>query len=283
MARSDPSSAHRVDREFAFTEKDFHEIRKLVAEHTGIALSDAKRELVYGRLSRRLRVLGLSRFADYRALLVQSDSPELGEFVNSVTTNLTAFFRERHHFDYFQETALPELVRRKDMQRRLRFWSAGCSTGAEPYSMAMVVAEFFANKPGWDVKILATDLDTNCLRLGHEGLYSVDQLRGVEAARLRKWFTRIEPNQFQAVDQLREMVVFNQLNLMKEWPMRGPMDAIFCRNVVIYFDKPTQQRIFNRFAALMRPDEHLFIGHSESLYRVSDAFKLIGKTIYRRL
>jgi chemotaxis protein methyltransferase CheR len=270
-------------REFQFTDRDFNDIRRLVNEHTGISLSDAKRELVYGRLSRRLRALGLNRFSDYRQLLTDPEHPELGEFVNAVTTNLTAFFRERHHFDYLRETALPEVAEKHKHDKRIRIWSAGCSTGPEPYSIAMVVAEFFGKMQGWDIKILATDLDTQCVATGKRGIYTTEQVSPVDEAMRKRWLVDIGNKQFQVKQQLRDLVFFRQLNLMKDWPMKGLFDILFCRNVVIYFDKDTQRVIFRRYASLLEPESHLFIGHSESLYRVSEDFKLVGKTIYRRL
>lgn len=281
MSSGQTSGSER--REFQFTDRDFNDIRRLVSEHTGIALSDAKRELVYGRLSRRLRALGLKRFSDYRALLADPNHPEMGEFVNAVTTNLTAFFRERHHFDYLRDVALPEVAAKRASSKRIRIWSAGCSTGPEPYSIAMVVADFFANKPGWDVKILATDLDTQCVATGKRGVYTAEQVSPVDAAMRKRWLEPVGDKQFQVKERLRELVFFRTLNLMREWPMKGSFDILFCRNVVIYFDKDTQRVIFRRYAEMMEPDAHLFIGHSESLYRVSEDFKLVGKTIYRRV
>jgi chemotaxis protein methyltransferase CheR len=270
-------------REFAFTDRDFQYLREAVHRHTGIALADTKREMVYGRLSRRLRALNLGSFAEYCALLEEHAEQELGQLVNAITTNLTAFFRERHHFQYLRERLLPEVAARSST-RRLRIWSAGCSTGAEPYSIAIVLRETSA-LAGWDVRILATDIDTNVLETASRGVYNERDTSGLDPAQLKRWFLRGRgPNngRVRVKDELRSMIAFRRLNLIERWPMREAFDIVFCRNVVIYFDKPTQTELFGRFADLMVERGHLFVGHSESLFKVSDRFDLIGQTIYRR-
>jgi chemotaxis protein methyltransferase CheR len=274
-----------LERDFVFTDKDFHFIRDLVSDKTGIVLSDIKKNMVYGRLSRRLRDLGLTRFADYCRLLDSGDDGELGEFVNAITTNLTSFFRENHHFDYLASKLLPELINAKQ-NRRIRIWSAGCSSGEEAYSIAMVVREVMPLEAGWDVKILATDLDSNVLARAEAGIYDSERVQGIQKNRLRKWFRKGRSsceNKVKISNDLRELICFRQLNLMRDWPLRGGFDLIFCRNVVIYFDKPTQRVLFGRFADLLAENGHLFIGHSESLFKVTDRFQLIGKTIYKKL
>ncbi|VAX03918.1 Chemotaxis protein methyltransferase CheR [hydrothermal vent metagenome] len=272
------------EREFVFTDGDFEFIRQLVAEKTGIVLNDAKRNLVYSRLSRRLRQLGQEHFSDYCNLLKAGDDGELVNFTNAITTNLTSFFRENHHFDYLRDTLLPELMQDK-ADRRLRCWSAGCSTGEEPYSIAMVLRETLPEK-GWDVRLLATDLDSDVVAKAQCGIYTQERVNGISPKRLRRWFLRGKADNdgmVQVRPPLRELIAFRQLNLMQEWPISGPLDFIFCRNVVIYFDKPTQKVLFDRYAELLPVGGHLFIGHSESLFKVSDRFKLIGKTIYRKV
>ncbi len=272
------------EREFVFTDADFEFIRQLVAEKTGIVLNDAKRNLVYSRLSRRLRQLELEHFADYCDLLKAGDDGELVNFTNAITTNLTSFFRENHHFEYLRDTLLPELMQGK-ADRRLRCWSAGCSTGEEPYSIAMVLRETLPEQ-GWDMRILATDLDSDVVARAQRGVYAQERVNGISAERLRRWFLRGKGDNegmVQVRPPLRELITFRQLNLMHEWPIHGPLDFIFCRNVVIYFDKPTQKILFDRYAELLPVGGHLFIGHSESLFKVSDRFKLIGKTIYRKV
>ncbi|WP_455221190.1 CheR family methyltransferase [Kaarinaea lacus] len=275
------------DREFLFTDRDFLILRDLVNHHTGISLSDAKRELVYSRLTRRLRQLNLKCFSKYCELL-QSDAmgEELVHFTNALTTNLTSFFREPHHFDYFGKVLLPELVARKSGNQRYRFWSAGCSTGEEPYTMAMCIRESLPFPNNYDIKILATDLDSSVLDTAISGIYPTEKLQTILPHRQKKWFYKdgaYEHGLRQISPELQQLITFRQLNLMHDWPMKGPFDAIFCRNVVIYFDKPTQRILIDRFANLLDPGGYLFLGHSESLFKVSDRFKLVGQTIYQKI
>jgi chemotaxis protein methyltransferase CheR len=274
------------EREFEFNRKDFEYIRKLVGERTGIVLSDHKITMVYGRLSRRLRQLKLRSFKEYLALLEDESADELVEFTNAITTNLTSFFREPHHFEYLKAEAIPALLKQR-LNKRLRLWSAGCSTGEEPYSISMALHECMESQiRNWDVKILATDLDTNVVQKGKNGVYEQERVNGIEDKRLRKWFRRgrdTNAGKVIVADSIRSLITFKQLNLLHEWPMKGPFDIIFCRNVVIYFGKDTQRELFNRYAELLADDGYLFIGHSESLHKVTDRFKLIGKTVYRKV
>lgn len=272
--------------EFEFSDQDFQQIRRIISQVAGIALADNKRELVYSRLSRRLRVLGLRRFDEYCAFLESGDhANELGEFVNALTTNLTAFFREVHHFDFLANDLLPSLMRtREASNRRLRIWSAGCSTGEEPYSIAIVVRETMP-AVGWDIKILATDLDSNVLATAQRGVYDLDRIKELSETRRRRWFLKgcgAQEGQVRVAPALCDLITFRRLNLMEDWPMRGFFDIVFCRNVVIYFDKPTQQKLFERFANQMIAQGHLFVGHSESLFKVTERFAPLGKTIYQR-
>ena len=269
-------------REFEFANEDFEALRKLVKEITGINLSDQKRELVYGRLARRLRALQLRSFGEYRELLAR-DSQEVVQFCNAITTNLTAFFREPHHFDYLRDHVLLPLV--AGTQRRLRIWSAACSTGEEPYSLAMTVLEAIPDLKRWDIRILATDLDSDVLERARRGIYAEDRLKSMPLQRRSRFFTERQEREglsYEATSELKSLITFKQLNLMHSLPMRGPLDAIFCRNVVIYFDKDTQRDLFARISQLQRPNDLLFLGHSESLFKVTDEYTLIGKTIYRR-
>jgi chemotaxis protein methyltransferase CheR len=272
-------------REFAFSDEDFNSLRALVRKHTGISLSEAKRELVYGRLSRRLRALGLQSFRDYRNVLTADpEGQEMVEFCNAITTNLTSFFRESHHFDYLRDQVLVPLGTRPPGQR-LRIWSAGCSTGEEPYSIAMTVRESLPQAGRHDIKILATDLDSEVLSRGRKGVYAEDRVKGMSQARIATFFLEQREGgtvRLAVSPAIRELITFNQLNLMHELPMRGPFDVIFCRNVVIYFDKDTQRDLFRRFAQLQRPGDVLYLGHSESMFKVSEAYTLVGRTIYRR-
>lgn len=272
-------------REFAFSDEDFEALRKLVKDLTGINLSDQKRELVYGRLARRLRALHLRTFADYRDLLHNDGGMEIGEFCNALTTNLTSFFRESHHFDYLREQVLQARAAQRNSSRRMRIWSAGCSTGEEPYSLAMTVMEALPDLRSWDIKILATDLDSDVLARAQRGIYAADRVRALGAQRLSRFFierrNRDGPR-YEVTAELMSLITFKQLNLMHPLPMKGPLDVIFCRNVVIYFDKDTQRELFARVAYLQRPGDLLFLGHSESLFKVSQSYTSIGKTIYRR-
>jgi len=271
-------------REFDFSNEDFEALRRLVKQITGINLSDQKRELVYGRLARRLRVLHLESFTQYRELLAQDGGREIAQFCNAITTNLTAFFREPHHFDYLREHVLAPMAN-SGAARRLRIWSAGCSTGEEPYSIAMTILEALPDPKRWDVRILATDLDSDVLERGRRGLYTEDRLKNLTLQRRTRFFrdagSRDGPC-YEVAPELKSLITFKQLNLMHPLPMRGPLDAIFCRNVVIYFDKDTQRDLFSRVAQLQQPGNLLFLGHSESLFKVSEQYSLIGKTVYRR-
>lgn len=272
-------------REFAFGEEDFQALRALVKSLTGIHLSEQKRELVYGRLTRRLRALQLRSFAEYRERL-KDDMQELAELCNAITTNLTSFFREPHHFQYLRERLLAPLAAGARRKRRLRFWSAGCSTGEEPYSIAITVLESLPDPGNWDVRILATDLDSEVLARARGGIYPRERTGNLSPQRLQRFFVeRPETDGVcrQIAPEVAALVTFKQLNLIHSLPMRGPLDAIFCRNVVIYFDKETQRELFARIARLQRPGDLLFLGHSESLFKVCDCYALIGKTIHRRV
>jgi len=273
--------------DYKFTDSDFNFISKLITGHTGIRLGSTKRELVYARLTKRLRALGLHTFQEYCDLLRDGDQHELINCINAITTNVTTFFREIHHFQFLEQTVLPELVRQKNqtVMPRVRVWSAGCSTGEEPYSIEIVLREQPAMQR-WNVRILATDLDTHVLEGAQQGLYDIKQLEKVSAERCKRWFrmgSGKNDQQVSVVPELRERIRFRQLNLKETWPMRGPFDVIFCRNVVIYFDKEMQKLLFNRFADILTPTGYLFIGHSESLFGITDRFQVAGRTIYQKV
>ena len=272
------------ERDFEFSEKDFKYIRDLISDHTGIVLAEHKVDMVYGRLTRRLRELNLTSFDNYLSNL-ESDEQELIHFVNALTTNLTSFFREKHHFEFLSSKLLPQIMKNK-ASKRLRIWSAGCSSGEEPYTIAMTVRSIIPKNSGWDVKILATDLDSNMVKKGSDGIYTEERVTGLTEQQMKKWVKKGKGNTDGMVkmdDELREMITFKQLNLMHEWPMKGPFDLIFCRNVLIYFNKDTQAMLFDRYADMLVDEGHLFIGHSESMYKICDRFKLLGQTIYKRL
>lgn len=273
------------EREFTFTRHDFEFIRDMVGERTGIVLSDHKVDMVYGRLARRLRQLNLKSFRDYLTRLEQDDDQELVEFTNALTTNLTAFFREPHHFDFLVKTGIPELVKHRP-NKRLRIWSAGCSTGEEPYTIALSLHEALPLIRSWDVKILATDLDSNVVSRAKAGIYDQERVNGISTQRLNRWFRKGRDNnagKVRVAPELQNLITFKQLNLMHQWPMKGPFDIIFCRNVVIYFSKDTQRELFNRYANILANDGYLIVGHSESLHKVTDRFELLGKTIYKKV
>jgi len=277
-----------INREFLYAESDFDYLSKIAGEYAGINLTDAKHELIYSRLSKRLRKLGMSNFAQYCELLKQGDKAEFTHFINAITTNVTSFFRENHHFDYLAHKFIQQNVMKKGgkKQPRLRVWSAGCSSGEEPYSIAIILKENIPDINRWDVKILATDLDSNILEIACRGVYPEDRLENVSPSRRERWFkigNGINKGMVKINDEIKSMITFRQLNLTGDWPMHGPFDAIFCRNVTIYFDKPTRMRLVDRFADILSEDGCLFIGHSESLFGTSNRFYSIGKTIHRKV
>ncbi|WP_374351959.1 CheR family methyltransferase [Chitinimonas sp.] len=265
-------------REFKFTQQDFERVKKLIYDYAGISLNDSKHDMVYGRLAKRLRAHNLSNFQDYLALLDRGNEAEWEAFINSLTTNLTSFFREGHHFPI-----LADHLRARKTKAPLNIWCSASSTGEEPWSLAITAAETFDSlRP--PVKIIATDLDTSVLKIAQTGVYGPDKLDKQSPAQLSRFFTRRADGQYEVKSELRDMMTFRRLNLIDPvWSIRGPFDAIFCRNVMIYFDRATQHRILQRFAPLMQPDGLLFVGHSENLYHASELFKLRGKTVYERL
>lgn len=271
------------DKEFPMTDNDFNRIAKLAGRYTGIVLGEHKRDMVYGRIARRVRKLKLDSFSRYLDFLEANPEQELSNFINVITTNLTSFFRENHHFQFLKETALPE-IRRKNLQsKRLRIWSAGCSTGQEPYSIGMTLNGAGIAKD-WDVKILATDLDSDVLEKAKNAIYSTTDIDGLDDVIVKNYFqfngTRKE---VKVKQKASDFIHFKRLNLLEDWPMKGPFDFIFCRNVVIYFDKPTQKILFDRYANLLEVGGYLFIGHSENLHGISDRFENLGNTVYRKL
>lgn len=273
-------------KEFAFTDGEFHQVREIVKECTGIVLSEGKKDMVYSRLSRRLRIHKLSDFASYLKMIKSDEQGEQGEFVNAITTNLTSFFREEHHFGFLRNKLLPQLMKENATSKKIRIWSAGCSTGEEPYSLAMTVRDVIPAGSDWDVKILACDLDSNVVNTGKTGVYTAKRLEGISEEYTRRWFLKgkgEKADYVRASSDLKDIISFKQLNLLETWPMKGQFDIIFCRNVVIYFDKETQGRLFDRFADILKPDGHLFIGHSENMFKTCDRFQLLGHTIYQRV
>ncbi len=272
------------EKEFKFTRSDFDYLRKIVTESTGIIANDDKYTMYYSRLARRVRKLGLKDFAEYRQYLNDNLDTESIELVNSVTTNLTSFFRENHHFEFLRDSIVPELRQRGS--RRIRIWSAGCSTGEEPYSIAMTLADAIPDYKSWDIRILATDLDSNVVRHGANGVYDEVRVDGIDKSLLRKYFKKgvgANSGKVRVKPELAGLISFQQLNLLHTWPIKDTMDCIFCRNVVIYFDKPTKNKLVGRYADQLIDKGYLFMGHSESLYKSTERFKLLGKTIYQKV
>ncbi len=270
-------------REFEYTYEDFDILRSLSNKHSGIIVPDDKFDMFYSRLSKRLRFHGLKTFRQYCEFLQASPEQEFTAFINAVTTNLTSFFREQHHFEYLRDKLVPELLRKNQNSKKIRVWSAGCSTGEEPYSLAMTLLE--SVPVGWDIKILATDLDTQVLEKAASGIYQIDRVSNLEKAVLKHWFRRgkgSQSNKAKIVKPCRDLISFKQLNLMQEWTIKSHFDFIFCRNVLIYFDRETKQNLVQRYAELLKPGSCLFIGHSESLHQVESPFQTIGQTIYKK-
>jgi chemotaxis protein methyltransferase CheR len=275
--------------ETEITDPEFHLIQTLVRRHTGIALSEHKRSLVVSRLGRRLRALELSSFRSYCDYLERPEGAgELENFVNAITTNKTDFYRERVHFDFLAQEVIPALKARaaRTGERRIRIWSAGCSTGEEPYTIAITLREGLGSLLGWDARILASDIDTNVLARAAEGVYALDRVADIPGAVLHAQFLRGtggHAGHVRVRPEVQALVTFRQVNLLEEpWPIRAMFDCIFCRNVIIYFDKPTQARLMQRFALSLKDDGYLFLGHSESLHGVCDRFAFLRNTIYRK-
>ena len=274
-------------REFPMQPKDFEFIVGLAKEKTGIQLGPHKKDMIYSRIVRRIRILKLKTFAEYCAF-ISSHEEEITPFINAITTNLTSFFRESHHFEFLENSVLPALIKKNAPERRIRIWSAGCSTGEEPYSIAMTLHSLLGERRDWDVKILATDLDTDVVMHAKAGVYSPDRVDGLPNKVIDKNFLSVasgvrQVKSYQVAPHLKKHITFKQLNLLEEWPMKGPFDVIFCRNVVIYFDKTIQRTLFDRYADILSSNGHLFIGHSETLHGVTKRFESLGKTIYRRI
>ncbi len=268
----------KAGREFHFTKKDFERVRKMIYDHAGISLSDSKQELVYSRLSRRLRTTGIQTFDAYLKLLESNDEVEWEAFTNSLTTNLTSFFREPHHFP-----VLAEHLQKIRGKHPISLWCSAASTGEEPYTMAMTVLDTLGRDAS-QVTIVATDLDTKVLETAKAGVYPEERISKLDPELVKRHFQRgtgAQAGMVRVRQELRDMITFRQANLLhSNWGLRPPLDVIFCRNVMIYFDKPTQLGILKKFVPLLRSDGLLFAGHSESFHHADELFKLRGKTVY---
>lgn len=257
-----------VEGEFPLTAEDFRRIASMLHADAGIALPESKATLVYSRLAKRLRALGLESFRDYCALVAEDGgTDERQRMLAALTTNVTRFFREPHHFEHLTRVVLPPLLDAARRGGRVRIWSAACSNGQEPYTIALSILALMPDAAERDVRVLATDIDPNMVAEGRAGLYAPGLLEPVPADLRRRWFSPAADGsgRLEVADALRRLVTFNELNLIGAWPMKGRFDAIFCRNVVIYFEEDTQSRVWSRFTPLLQPGGRLFIGHSERL------------------
>lgn len=280
FAQTPDSTAAR--REFHFTAADFERVRQLIHKHAGISLAPIKQDMVYSRLARRLRTLNLTSFEQYLAYLEKGHAGELETFVNSLTTNLTSFFRESHHFEMLQKQLLG-LARRP-----IKIWCSAASTGEEPYTLAITACEAF-NSLTPPVQIHASDIDTNVLKTAAKGEYPLERVERLDPERLRKFFIKggvggVPAGQVRVRPELQKLITYSRINLLDaQWPsLKGPLDVLFCRNVMIYFDKSTQYQTLKKFVPLLHPDGLLYAGHSESFLHAADLFRSLGRTIYER-
>jgi chemotaxis protein methyltransferase CheR len=276
-----------IAQSFDLSKKEFQLFQEIIHRETGIHMSDKKKKLIVARLSKRLRALNLQSFTQYYEYLNDGTDAgnEIVNLINRITTNKTNFFREKHHFDFLAYELFPQMIARSEVSgaRRLRIWSAGCSSGEEPYTLAMIAAEAFKSQRGWDIKILATDLDTEILQKAIAGVYPTQTVAPIPKEYLGRYFTR-STDGYTAGNGLKSMITFRKLNLMNAtFPMKRPFDIIFCRNVIIYFDVPTKESLLIRFYHHLKEGGYMFIGHSESLMHMRDKYKYLKHTIYKRV
>ena len=281
---STPLGDDRMQDRIKFSDADFKVIADLAMRDFGLNLTSAKRDLVYSRLLKRLRVLGLEDFREYCALISgPQGGDERNAMLSALTTNVTHFFREEHHFKLLREQALPGLIKTAKEGGRVRIWSAGCSAGPEPYSMAFTVLSMFPEAARANFRILATDVDPEILKKAEAGIYPEEERKGIPEA-FNRFTEPAGPGKFTIGRAARELITFGRLNLIEDWPISGPFQVIFCRNVAIYFDKPTQSRLWARFGDMLSPGGHLCIGHSERVLGPAEQmFKAVGITAYQRL
>lgn len=270
------------------TDEEFNLLREFIYEHTGISLADHKRALVYSRLAKRLRFHKINSYGEYYQMLLDGDpdGQELIEMTNAITTNKTEFYRESHHFDFLADQIIPSIMQNatSTKSKKIRIWCAASSTGQEPYTIAMTLLDTLNDIKSWDSKVLATDIDTSVLTYAENGIYNQDQSAQLPEDKLQRYFQKSRGGQeglVMAKPTLKSLITFRQLNLLSEpWPMKDPFDVIFCRNVIIYFDKPTQQRLITRMGELLNPKGYLMLGHSEALHSIEHNFEHLGKNIY---
>jgi len=272
--------------DYDINDKEFDLFKQLIYSESGINLSPAKRELLKSRLSKRLRVLSLNSFKDYYKYVTEADTTgrEIIHMIDCISTNLTDFFREITHFQFLKKRLLPSLLekKQKNRERKIRIWSAGCSTGEEPYTISMVLSESIEQLSNWDIKILATDLSTRVLEKAKQGLYQKERLKNIDTQMISTYFKKAENGHYQVKDSLKNMIVFRRFNLMDNFPFKGQFDFIFCRNVMIYFNKQTQNELITKFYKYLTPEGYLFIGHSESLAGINSKFKYVVPTVYKK-
>lgn len=270
---------------YNLSDRDFNRLRDIIYTEAGIKLSDVKKILMQSRLIKRLRELKLDDFTEYYDYLMENYEVEKINFINAITTNKTDFFRENDHFEFMKSKILPDFERKNE--KELRIWSAGCSTGEEPYTIAITLSEYFKGKTSPELLILATDIDTQVLDKAQDGNYSAEHLAEIDPGYLKNYFlyNRNDRGDFYRVkDQLKKIVYFRRLNLLQEeYPMKKKFDIIFCRNVIIYFDRETQKKLFDKYYNYLKDDGYLLIGHSENITSITDKFTLAGRTIYRKV
>jgi chemotaxis protein methyltransferase CheR len=278
-----PAHALLTAGEFGLTARDFDDIAAMIFKDAGIDLPLSKAPLVYSRLAKRLRALSLSSFREYCDLVASPEgAAERHKMLSALTTNVTRFFREPHHFEHLRDVVLPQLLAEARRGEKIRLWSSACSSGEEPYSAALTLLGLEAKAAELDIKVLATDIDPEIVARGQSARYPEAALADVPDALRRRYFRSAAGGELEAGDELRALVVFRRLNLHSEWPMRGAFQAIFCRNVAIYFDEPTQQSLWSRFATRLGPGGYLYIGHSERVSGpAASRFTNAGITTYR--
>ncbi|TAK73687.1 MAG: protein-glutamate O-methyltransferase CheR [Gammaproteobacteria bacterium] len=265
--------------------KNFQQLAKVAHDYAGIVLDNNKQHFIYNRLFKRLHKLNLSDLDTYCALIATGDRHELDAFINAITTKVTYFFREKFHFDYLSEVILPHLIKTKKNTHKIRIWSAGCASGEEAYSIAMVVYDMLPQNQLWDVKILATDIDSDSLVIARKAVYAASTIEHLDREQKKRWFLKGSAQNEGMIavrPEIKNLVHFKHLNLINSWPMRGTFDIIFCRNVAIYLSKETQQTLFNKFRNYLPIGAFLIIGQAETLYQSSDCYTLIKNSIYQR-
>lgn len=265
------------------TDKEFHTIREFIKDNYGISLSDEKRSLIYSRLRNTLLEKGFSDFTQYFNYMINDKTGEAAvTFINKITTNHTFFMRESDHFNYFKDEVLP-YIEKNSHNKDLRLWCAGCSSGEEPYTLQMIIQDYFADKPGWDTQILATDISSNVLQKAVRGIYSNESISTMPNIWRKKYFKKYDNDHSEVIAELKSKIIYRKFNLMdNKFPFRKPFQVIFCRNVMIYFENDTRDELVNKYYDITESGGYLFIGHSESLNHATTKYKYIMPAIYRK-